>query len=154
MNRRSHDDPWVMRVLAFLIADDAAKEHAARPHRTASPAYSIRVVYRKPLLARSKCRCLRRIRIKVDSHSSVSSLTPSRIKPWRATLRRFRLAVNLVPTCLVKAHFVYFYVLSAGRLSSCSHCEKGSNSTPLSTSLVSRAFERRNDKFRLTVIES
>lgn len=26
-----HDDPWVMRVLAFLIADDAAKEHAARP---------------------------------------------------------------------------------------------------------------------------
>lgn len=36
MDRRSHDDPWVMRVLAFLIVDDAAKEHAARPHRTAS----------------------------------------------------------------------------------------------------------------------
>lgn len=78
MDRRSHDDPWVMRVLAFLIADDAAKEHAARPHRTASLPRIVRVVYRKSLPARSKCRCIRRIRIKVDSHSSVSALTPSR----------------------------------------------------------------------------
>jgi len=42
MDQRSRDDPWVMRVLAFLIADDAAKEHAARPHRTLPRSYSLR----------------------------------------------------------------------------------------------------------------
>lgn len=91
MDRRSHDDPWVMRVLAFLIVDDAAKEHAARP--LIGPRLSlslfftlflsdgiVRVIYRKLLPARSKCCCcLRRLRIKVNSHSSpVARFNPSR----------------------------------------------------------------------------
>lgn len=53
IDRRSHDDPWVMRVLAFLIVDDAAKEHAARPHRGLASRI-VRVIYRKPLPARSE----------------------------------------------------------------------------------------------------
>jgi len=82
--------PWVMRVLAFLIVDDAAKEHAARPligprlsfslsfflslSLSLSLSRTVRVIYRKLLLARSKYCCLRGLRIKVDSHSSPVAL--------------------------------------------------------------------------------